>query len=53
MTEHLCPTPEKTWFASGKAARRARGGRFTRGRRMRAYLCDCGGWHLTTQGAKR
>lgn len=47
MTARACPTPTKTGFPTARAAKKSivrRG--VARGGRLRAYLCECGSWHL-------
>lgn len=52
MTPKPCPTPSKRAFESAHAARKSiiRKRKYHRttgiGKRFRAYLCDCGLWHL-------
>lgn len=48
----VCPTPEKAAYPSEAAAKKRRSLARWIGRRMRAYHCPCGRWHLTKE-AKR
>lgn len=48
MTVKGCPTPGKIGHASKAAAAREKGGHRSKGKRMRAYLCPCGAWHLAS-----
>jgi hypothetical protein len=47
----VCPTPMKTCFTTRKRALQAASRvRYKQGgERMRAYRCNCGQYHLTTQ----
>lgn len=44
---HLCPTPQKDIYRTLGEARAAA---LVSGLRLRAYLCDCGVYHLTRKG---
>lgn len=45
-----CPTPSKARYADRAAAQRAAAfiRHDDRGPALSPYLCDCGGWHLTS-----
>lgn len=47
MTVKLCPTPTKVAYQSKTAANAAKHAG-SNGKRMRAYRCDCGRYHLAS-----
>lgn len=47
MTALTCPTPDKVAHKSRSAANRMKHVG-SGGKRMRAYLCRCGFWHLAS-----
>jgi len=52
-----CPTPTKavwsTRAAAEKAMRSIQQTGYSAVRPQRPYLCDCGGWHLSSQKRRR
>lgn len=43
-----CPTPAKTVYFERKAAKQAARRSLSHGKRLRAYKCPCGRFHLTS-----